>query len=131
VGGNKMKWHETRQRATCSKCEYFDGGGQGSDGEPISRHGDCHNPASGRFQTTGDDWCKGFFPGFKPMGNLMTVNVKGEGMTPTEKRIEMMKLLVEQRCNDKISRELEKPGDTILRALRALSSPPSKKEGGG
>jgi hypothetical protein len=52
-------------------------------------------------------------------------------MTSTEKRIEMVKLLVELRRNDAISCELEKPGETILRALRqaALSSPPSKKEG--
>lgn len=57
-----MLWHQTRQRAQCNKCEYFDGDYEGTEGGPSSRYGDCHNPASGRFQTFAEDWCKGFYP---------------------------------------------------------------------
>lgn len=58
----RMHWYQTRHRAQCGKCEFFDGGGRRPDGEPVSLHGDCHNPASGRFQTMAHDWCKSFFP---------------------------------------------------------------------
>lgn len=45
----------------CRNCEYFDGGGLLPDGNPKNTHGDCHNPASGRFTTSADESCVFFF----------------------------------------------------------------------
>lgn len=45
---------------TCGNCEYFDGGGLGTDGKPKEHHGDCHNTQSPRFETTQIQTCGRF-----------------------------------------------------------------------
>ena len=71
-----MEWHQTRQRAQCDKCEYYDGGGVRPDGTVVSRHGDCLNPASERLQTTAEEWCKSFFPDTSRWPPAPSVQVK-------------------------------------------------------
>lgn len=54
---------EIEPKPLCRNCEYFDGGGLKPNGDPVNGHGDCHNSASGRFQTSLDETCgRHFFP---------------------------------------------------------------------
>jgi hypothetical protein len=49
-------------KALCRNCEYFDGGGLTVEGTPVQEQGDCGNPASPWFCTSGNNTCRHFFP---------------------------------------------------------------------
>lgn len=59
---SKFHDREIEPGPLCRNCEYFDGGGLGTDGVPIMHDGDCLNGRSSRFQTTAEDTCRQFFP---------------------------------------------------------------------
>lgn len=49
-------------KALCRNCEYFDGGGLTSHGDPVKDNGDCLCRNSPFFTTTAQNTCKKFFP---------------------------------------------------------------------
>lgn len=68
---------ETEPEVLCRNCEYFAGGGLGSNGVPILFGGDCLNRASPRFTTNADQTCDKFFPCTTPAG-LMRITTNGK-----------------------------------------------------
>ncbi len=53
---------EIEPKAICGNCDYFDGGGLISQGEPVSNAGDCVCKASPFFTTDAANTCCHFFP---------------------------------------------------------------------
>jgi hypothetical protein len=53
---------EIEPKALCRNCEYYDGGGLTVEGKVVSEEGDCRNPNSPWFRTSGNNACRYFFP---------------------------------------------------------------------